>query len=279
MGGHEPPEEPAALLLRARRSRPRPHLDAGLDRLLLPDRRRARPGSGARHRRLSGARASTASCAATRASGAGRRSRCWRSTTPPASALTSTRRSVRRAAAWQAHPPTASKQWKLGILADALAYTHAATGDAGDQATGSSAYVGAVMQRKAREDARAFPAVAYLARLSGDRGVREAALQRAERLDLGSWGKPFTVNGRHRLSDLLAARRAAARAERPSDAMQPISARMLVAESLAPQPQTPSCPSPLRAVRDRASAACAVALRGAAGRRARRRRRRTDARW
>ena len=30
----------------------------------------------------------------------------------------------------RAHPPTASAQWKLGILADALAYMHAATGDA-----------------------------------------------------------------------------------------------------------------------------------------------------
>src|SRR5690606_8296033 len=30
----------------------------------------------------------------------------------------------------EAHPPGKSEHWKLGILADALAHTHAATGDA-----------------------------------------------------------------------------------------------------------------------------------------------------
>jgi hypothetical protein len=94
-----------------------------------------------------------------------------------------------------AHPPTATVQWKLGILADALAYLHAATGDSAARAW-LDAYVAAVMQRKAREDVRAFPAVAYLARVSGDQAMRDAALQRAERLELGSWGKPFSINGR-----------------------------------------------------------------------------------
>jgi hypothetical protein len=94
-----------------------------------------------------------------------------------------------------AHPPTTTQHWKLGILADALAHTHAVTGDAAIKQW-LERYVARVMERKAREDARVFPAVAYLASITGDTAMRDAALARAQRLDLGSWGKPFTVNGR-----------------------------------------------------------------------------------
>ncbi|MGH7786109.1 MAG: beta-L-arabinofuranosidase domain-containing protein [Candidatus Binatia bacterium] len=95
----------------------------------------------------------------------------------------------------RAHPPGSSAHWKLGILADALAYTHAATGDTAIRQW-LEQYAAGVMQRKAREDARAFPAVAYMAHLTGDPAMRAAALARADKLDLGSWGKPFTINGR-----------------------------------------------------------------------------------
>jgi hypothetical protein len=103
-----------------------------------------------------------------------------------------------------AHPPTSSQQFKLALLADALAYTHAATGDAAARAW-LDAYVAAVMPRAAREDARAFAAVAYVADLTGDANMRATALQRLDRLDLGSWGKPFSVNGRtgFRIASLL----------------------------------------------------------------------------
>jgi hypothetical protein len=106
----------------------------------------------------------------------------------------------------RAHPPTASTQWKLGILADALAYTHAATGDA-EIKKWLLDYSSAVMQRRAREDARAFPAVAYVATLTGNAAMREAARTRSDGLDLGNWGKPFGVNGRigFRIESLLAA--------------------------------------------------------------------------
>jgi hypothetical protein len=105
-----------------------------------------------------------------------------------------------------AHPPTGSAQWKLGILADALAYTHAATGDPAIR-TWLEQYAAAVMKRKAREDIRAFPAIAYVAALNGDAAMREAARTRADRLDLGSWGKPYSLNGRigFRIESLLAA--------------------------------------------------------------------------
>jgi len=103
-----------------------------------------------------------------------------------------------------AHPPTASTQWKLGILADGLAYTHAATGDATIKKW-LEAYAAAVMKRRAREDARAFPAVAYVATLNRDPRMRAAVRQLAEQIDLGGWGKPFSVSGRigFRIESLL----------------------------------------------------------------------------
>ena len=94
-----------------------------------------------------------------------------------------------------AHPPGSTDNWKLGILADALAHTHAATGDAAIRAW-LERYAAAIMESPSRADVRAFPAVAYVGRLAGDAAKHDAALQRAQRLDLGSWGKPYTINGR-----------------------------------------------------------------------------------
>jgi hypothetical protein len=104
----------------------------------------------------------------------------------------------------RAHPPTGSAQWKLGILADALAYTHAATGDERIKAW-LEQYAAAVMQRRAREDPRAFPAVAYVAALTGNAEMRQAVRERVDKLDLGGWGKPFSINGRigFRIASLL----------------------------------------------------------------------------
>lgn len=103
-----------------------------------------------------------------------------------------------------AHPATGPQQFKLALLADALAYTHAATGDPAARAW-LEAYVGAVLPRLAREDSRALAAVAYVAALTGDAGMRATVLQRLDRLELGSWGKPFSVNGRtgFRVASLL----------------------------------------------------------------------------
>jgi hypothetical protein len=94
-----------------------------------------------------------------------------------------------------AHPPGGTDNWKLGILADALAHTHAATGD-GAIRDWLQHYAAATMEHPARTDARAFPAVAYVAHLTNDPAMRDTALRRARNLDLGSWGKPFTINGR-----------------------------------------------------------------------------------
>jgi hypothetical protein len=104
-----------------------------------------------------------------------------------------------------AHEPTAIEKWKLGILADGLAYTHARTGDEEIEAW-LRRYAEAVARRKVTLDARLFPALAYLAGKTGDRELKAAALERAAKLDLGSWGKPFTINGRIglRIHSLLA---------------------------------------------------------------------------
>jgi hypothetical protein len=68
------------------------------------------------------------------------------------------------------------------------------------------------MQRRAHEDQRAFPAVAYVAALTGNRAMRDAARSRVQQLDLGNWGKPYSVNGRigFRIESLLAGKTATA---------------------------------------------------------------------
>jgi hypothetical protein len=94
-----------------------------------------------------------------------------------------------------AHPPEGIERWKLGILADGLAYTHALTGDE-RIAEWLRRYADAVVDRKVALDARLFPAVAYEAARRGDRGLEAAARARAKKLQMGSWGKPFSINGR-----------------------------------------------------------------------------------
>ncbi len=106
-----------------------------------------------------------------------------------------------------ARKPTDVKHWKVGILADALAYTHAATGDAGIEAW-LRQYVKTVTRGKLRRDGRMYPAVAYMASLTGDPALLAAARKRVRELKPGNWGKPFTINGRlgFRIYSLLAGR-------------------------------------------------------------------------
>lgn len=90
--------------------------------------------------------------------------------------------------------PSKALHWKAGVLADALAYTHAATGDS-DVEKWLREYADAVLRLRKR-DPRFYPAVAYVAAQQRDRRLAEAALASASRLELGSWGKPFTIAGR-----------------------------------------------------------------------------------
>jgi hypothetical protein len=98
------------------------------------------------------------------------------------------------------------QKWKLGILADGLAYTHGVTHDEVIEKW-LRAYADAVMRRKGRSDPRLYPGVAYVGALSNDKAMRAAALARVQSIELGSWGKPFTIGGRlgFRILSLLAA--------------------------------------------------------------------------
>jgi hypothetical protein len=116
---------------------------------------------------------------------------------------------VYAAGGMRAHPPSGTTaQWKLGILGDALAYFHAETQDR-DARKWLEQYAAQVMKQPGQHDIRAMPAVAYIAALTGDRAMHEAARRRVEAVDLGLWGKPFSVNGRigFRIESLLAAGR------------------------------------------------------------------------
>jgi hypothetical protein len=93
------------------------------------------------------------------------------------------------------HPPNRLRNWKVGILADALAYTHQTAHD--DQIEKwLDQYAHAVAAAPAPWDARLLPGTAYVARMRRDEKLRDLVLARAAEIQLGGWGKPFTLNGR-----------------------------------------------------------------------------------
>jgi len=94
----------------------------------------------------------------------------------------------------KAHPPTAIKQWKMGILADALVDTHRITRDP-EIEKWLRAYAAAVAAKSPR-DLRFYPALAYVARLTNDPKLAQTARQVVDKLPNGSWAKPFTISGR-----------------------------------------------------------------------------------
>lgn len=100
---------------------------------------------------------------------------------------------ARRAMA--AYPPTSGGDFGVGTLADALAYVHAHTGDAAVREW-LVRHAAAVMASPPGADARYFPAVAYVGRISSDPHYQQAAAAAAARQIFGEWGKPFTLAGR-----------------------------------------------------------------------------------
>jgi hypothetical protein len=105
-----------------------------------------------------------------------------------------------------AYPANRPAGWKLGILADGLAYTHAVTGD-GEIEKWLRTYAAAVAAT-GQPEPRLCPAVAYVASISSDDRLRSFAGACADRVELGGWGKPFTIGGRiaFRTRSLLARR-------------------------------------------------------------------------
>ncbi len=94
-----------------------------------------------------------------------------------------------------AYPPTKIKDWKMGILAEGLAYTYSLTGDVVIQ-DWLSRYASAVNAQGAGVDPRFLPAVAYVARLENRPEYARTASTGSARLKFGNWAKPFTIAGR-----------------------------------------------------------------------------------
>ena len=95
----------------------------------------------------------------------------------------------------KAHPAReTARHWKMGILGDALAYVHAATADKPIRAW-LVEYAGVVMKQPPK-DIRFYPALAYVGEVTGDEKMRAAARAVADRIEFGSWGKPFTIGTR-----------------------------------------------------------------------------------
>jgi hypothetical protein len=85
--------------------------------------------------------------------------------------------------------------WKMGILADGLAYVHAVTNDATIR-DWLTRYAAAVRGRGAEVDPRFLPGLAYVARLGRDDPGLGMAREAVAKLKFGNWGKPFTIAGR-----------------------------------------------------------------------------------
>jgi hypothetical protein len=96
--------------------------------------------------------------------------------------------------AMAAYAPGKVKDWRLGVLAEGLAYTHSVTQDAAMRRW-LERYGSAVNARQATVDSRLLPAWAYVGRVtSRPDDVRDASVALSHR-QFGSWGKPFTIRG------------------------------------------------------------------------------------
>jgi hypothetical protein len=97
--------------------------------------------------------------------------------------------------AMRAYPPDDVSHWKMGILAEALTYTHTVTQDPSIRSW-LDRYADAVVRGGVSADPRLAPAVAYVGRVTGNPEYRRYAQATVARLQLGGWGKPFTLGGR-----------------------------------------------------------------------------------
>lgn len=97
----------------------------------------------------------------------------------------------------QTHAADALEAWKVGILAEALAYTYNVSGDS-EIETWLQRYRAAVLA-KSPPDARYYPALAMAAE---DTASRQRAERAVAALQFGVWGKPLTIAGRTGLAIL-----------------------------------------------------------------------------
>ncbi|HVM95775.1 MAG TPA: beta-L-arabinofuranosidase domain-containing protein, partial [Candidatus Acidoferrales bacterium] len=97
--------------------------------------------------------------------------------------------------AMKVHRPEKGKDWKLGILAEALAYTHSISGDRAI-ADWLTRYAASVAAYPVQPDLRFLPALAYVGRATAKPQLCEAASSVVPNLKFGTWGKPWTIAGR-----------------------------------------------------------------------------------
>lgn len=106
----------------------------------------------------------------------------------------------REAATWYAHrgmfahPAEGSGDWKRGILAEGLAYTHSVTRDP-TILMWLKTYAARIAELRPA-DARWYPALAYTARVVGNEEWKRQADAKVAQLQFGRWGKPMTIAGR-----------------------------------------------------------------------------------
>ena len=118
-----------------------------------------------------------------------------------------------------AFPPDTHAGWKMGLLADGLSYTHAITNDPVIR-DWLIRYAAAVRAHTGTVDPRFLPAMAYAARVSGDREQLRAISAAVNGLKFSNWGKPFTIAGRtgFRILSLAAAPAASTSGTQPPSA-------------------------------------------------------------
>lgn len=93
------------------------------------------------------------------------------------------------------HQPAGIKEWKLGILAEGLAYVHSRDQDPAIWQW-LNEYAEAVWKAGLGGDARLWPAVAYVAVTKGRPDMIEGAQSVVRSLKFGNWAKPFTIAAR-----------------------------------------------------------------------------------
>ena len=119
------------------------------------------------------------------------------------------------------HQPTGVQNWKLGILAEGLAYLHSVRQD-GAVWRWLEEYAAAVHEKGRSSDVRLWPAVAYVASVKSQPEMVEAAEAVVRSLQFGNWAKPFTIAGRVGFSIIYWLQRAGAKAPSAPGAETPV---------------------------------------------------------
>jgi hypothetical protein len=112
-----------------------------------------------------------------------------------------------------AYAPDKIKGWKVGILAEGLAYTHSVNQDPAIRRW-LARYAAVVGAHHASADPRFLPGLAYVGRVDARAEYTRGATAALSRLKFGNWGKPFTIAGRLGFA-LLSQARSSAPAETP----------------------------------------------------------------